>query len=327
MTECLPALELSGSGLVIGDDVGLVVGTLAEAGVDVATWRRRVQAGHDARAWPEPGPYDFAVLRLPVSREAVLMALHAAVSRLSVGGRLLVYGANDEGIRSVRKLIAPLLGDVETVRTKWHCRAVQAVMSERPLDLKGELADWRREFTVELPDGELRWVSYPGVFAHGKLDDGTSRLLEALPPVAAGSRVLDFGCGVGLLSMAIRRRSPGAVNELLDVDALAVEAARENVPGARVVLSDRWSAVGDAKYDLVVSNPPIHDGKGQDVRVALELVRGARAHLNAGGELWMVAQRTVPVHEPLTASFKSVDIVLDENFRIWRARRAISSSR
>ena len=52
-----------------------------------------------------------------------------------------------------------------------------------------------------------------------------------------------------------------------------------------------------------------------------ELIRGAPRHLAGGGELWLVTQRTVPVHGPLAYAFKSVDIVLDENFRIWRAKQ------
>ena len=53
-----------------------------------------------AQAWPPAGPFDVALLRLPKAKDEQEMAAHACLSVLAPGGRLIVYGGNDEGIRS-----------------------------------------------------------------------------------------------------------------------------------------------------------------------------------------------------------------------------------
>ena len=88
------------------------------------------------------------------------------------------------------------------------------------------------------PDGPRNWATYPGLFAGGGLDVMTLALLAQLPPSPAGGRVLDFACGSGtiaatLLARAAARGDGGLRVHLLDADAVALHAARQNVPGAR----------------------------------------------------------------------------------------------
>jgi release factor glutamine methyltransferase len=72
--------------------------------------------------------------------------------------------------------------------------------------------------------------------------------------------VLDVGTGSGFLAIRAARR--GGRVTAVDVNPAAVAAARANVAGAglaatvEVVHSDLFGALGDARFDVVVSNPP-----------------------------------------------------------------------
>jgi 16S rRNA (guanine1207-N2)-methyltransferase len=98
------------------------------------------------------------------------------------------------------------------------------------------------------------WRTYPGLFARGGLDVMTAALLASLPlpPARSGrrgrkrARLLDFACGSGAVGASLQQRAPGACVHLLDADAVALDAARRNVPageGQRVVhhLSDGFA--------------------------------------------------------------------------------------
>jgi 16S rRNA (guanine1207-N2)-methyltransferase len=315
MADYLGAQPGPGPWLVIDDDPDVVVSALADAPLEV--WRRR---GAGARAWPPSGPFRAASLRLPKAREALAMTLHAVAARIAPEGEIFIYGANDEGIRSVGSALEGLFERPETVATRRHCRVWRARAPAEPRDPRGRLEDWRLWFEVELPGGSARVVSYPGIFAHGRLDEGSRRLVEALPPLGARDRVLDFGCGIGIVGLAARQRAPGAAVDAVDVDALAVEAARANLPGATVRLGDGWSALEDAeRYSLIVSNPPLHRGKARDLEVLRELCEQAPRYLRRRGSLLFVTLRALPVAPLLERRFSRVEVAReDSRFRVWR---------
>jgi 16S rRNA (guanine1207-N2)-methyltransferase len=154
----------------------------------------------------------------------------------------------------------------------------------------------------------LHLWSQPGVFSWDRLDEGTSRLLAALPPLAG--RGADFGCGLGVLSLAVLR-SP-AVTELtaIDVDNRAVEAARRNVSDARVRI-----AHGDVRQatlsglDFVVMNPPFHAGGREDRELGAGFIAAAARALKRGGRCLLVANIALPYEAPLGAAFRQVRVL------------------
>lgn len=319
--RAIDAAPPDGPALVLRDPSAEAARALEEEGLEVERWDRIQGTGARVSPWPPAGPFATAALRLPRSKEELEMLLHGAASALRPGGTLLVYGAKDEGIRSASSLVEPLFGPVVTLAVKSRCRVLGAERPDTVAGLRQGLEAWRKTFRLELA-GEVReWVSYPGLFSHGRLDPGTAFLLDALAAPSPGLRVLDFGCGSGILGGALRAREPSLEVELLDVDAVALEAARQNVPGAPVLLSEGLDAAGDPPYDWIVSNPPYHRSKAQTLDVVRRLVQGAPGRLVPGGRLTLVVQRRLPVEEALRAAFPAVEILAaDGTYRVWQAR-------
>lgn len=139
---------------------------------------------------------------------------------------------------------------------------------------------------------DLELTSGSGVFAQGRLDKGTEVLLRATEP-PTGGRVLDLGCGYGVIGLAIAAAVPEAVVTAIDVNQRAVLLARENAE--KLDVADRFTALTpdevpeDATYDEIWSNPPIRIGKAALHELLLRwlprLAPGGRAVMVVGKNL------------------------------------------
>ena len=114
---------------------------------------------------------------------------------------------------------------------------------------------WGQEFDL---------VSGSGVFAQGRVDIGTAILFRETEPPAPG-RILDLGCGYGVIGLAIAAAVPLATVTAVDVNDRAIALANENaralgVHGRFVACRPEQVPGGDV-YDEIWTNPPIRIGK------------------------------------------------------------------
>jgi 16S rRNA (guanine1207-N2)-methyltransferase len=156
----------------------------------------------------------------------------------------------------------------------------------------------REPVRCEVWGERLELVSGSGVYSRGRLDPGTAVLFRETTPPSPG-RVLDLGCGYGVIGLAIARswsrqaRPTGGHVTGIDVNERAVLLANENA--AALGLGDRFTAVtpdavpADATYDEIWSNPPIRIGK-----LALhDLLLTWLARLVPGGRAVMVVGKNL----------------------------------
>ena len=146
--------------------------------------------------------------------------------------------------------------------------------------------------TIRFEDGgrEFRFQTAAGVFSRGGVDRGTRLLLEAVDPGDA-TTILDLGSGYGALGIVMAARAPHARVTLVDINPRAAALAAANIRGngltnAEAHTGDGCAPVGDARFDLILLNPPIRAGRA----VVLRLLGEAHAHLAPGGRFYLVAR-------------------------------------
>jgi len=149
-----------------------------------------------------------------------------------------------------------------------------------------------RTRTIVYRDGgrEFTFRTAAGVFSRSAVDAG-SRLLLAAIELAGAERILDLGCGYGVLGIVAAARAPQARVVLVDINPRAVALAEENIarnatPNAEARCGDGCAPVAGERFDVILYNPPIRAGR----QVVLRLLREARARLAPGGRLYMVAR-------------------------------------
>jgi len=302
--------------LVCEDTDGYVQRHLTKHGVQAVRWSRWTVGTTVGTTIPPDEPYAGAIIRLPKAVEALNYLLHMVAERLTGNQPIWLYGANDEGIKSAGKRLAPLFDSVRTIGVKNRCRLWQGARSAAPA--KGSLDEWWSEGTLCLAQSETTWYHLPGVFARGALDDGTALLLESIPDLAPRARVLDFGCGTGVIAAAVRHNCPTAALHLLDADSLALAAAQRNIPHGQCHPSDGWSLAPPGPFDLIVSNPPIHRGRSEDYQILTDLLEKSARHLTPKGRLVLVGQTRIHLDKRMRQNFSApVKLAQNNRFQVW----------
>lgn len=194
--------------------------------------------------------------------------------------------------------------------------------------------------TIDEPDLELHLdvVAVPGAFAGAKLDIGTRALLRALRDeklraeldrlLAASSSptVVDLGCGTGILATVAALSCPSASVVATDRSAAAVASARataaangvaERVHVERDVAASR---IPDHSVDLVLCNPPFHDGTAVVDDLAAPIFAAARRILKPGGVLLAVFNSHLPHRHALARTVGPTEqLARDAKFTVTRS--------
>jgi len=128
-----------------------------------------------------------------------------------------------------------------------------------------------------------------GVFSKNYVDKGSNLLIETIKP-RVKSKVLDIGCGYGVIGLSLYTKEPSIILTLADINERAVNLARENAVAnkisAKVLQSDGFENI-DNQFDLIVFNPPIRAGKD----VYYKIITESNNHLVGGGSLIIVIRK------------------------------------
>lgn len=267
------------------------------------------------------GGFDVVIIDLPKGRKVAQRWLLEAWRALKTGGRLYLAGANSTGIQSAARDAEALFEHSTILSYRKGNRLIRlAKPIQKPFDggwmiEPGIVPETWCSLLADTHFGEFELKSLPGIFSFDRLDDGTRMLLEHLE-ISHSDRVLDLGCGYGIIGLATARAGAERV-DLVDVNLLAVAAAGENltlhsIKNAQVLPSDVLSAVSSQRYTLIASNPPFHSGKSVDYHIAEAFIQQSRGALESGGRLLLVANRFIRYDRLIKRIFAQLHIIAED---------------
>ncbi len=162
------------------------------------------------------------------------------------------------------------------------------------------------------------------IFSKTKVDNGTAILIEEAQ-IEPGSKILDLGCGYGVLGIALKKACPQCEVTLTDVNQRATGLAKKNARLNGVVVEtftgDRYIALKDRTFDAIYVNPPQRAGR----ELCNSMIEQAPEHLVTGGSLWLVARHNfggAQFEKKMEEVFGNVETIARQSgFRVYRSKK------
>ncbi|PJG58960.1 methyltransferase [Aeromonas cavernicola] len=167
-----------------------------------------------------------------------------------------------------------------------------------------------------LVGSELLIHNHANVFSRTSLDIGARFMLDNLP-IHSARRVIDLGCGNGVLGLSLLAKDAEVEVTFIDESYMAVASARLNVehnlandlPRARFMVNNCLDNVVVGSADRILCNPPFHQLQAITDHIAWQMFSDAQRVLPQGGELWIVGNRHLDYHQKLKRLFGNAHVV------------------
>lgn len=236
----------------------------------------------------------WAVINAPKATNALTETIAVLQPFVST---IIVIGRSDAMSRGVNKELARGFGRVDVSPGVGKHRMI---IGSRPLSSPSLLEFPRRGVISRRGVGEFEVRAHGACFSGTKSDEGSALLIDSLLGLLddeAPESVLDLGCGNGWLLTAATRASGANTGLGIDVSKAAVASARATAEANGVdvdaILGDAAdpeepALAGLGEFDLILLNPPFHQGTAIETETAAALMATAAKHLAPGGQVLTV---------------------------------------
>lgn len=192
-----------------------------------------------------------------------------------------------------------------------------------------QLAQNRKDLSFRFSCFNLTFTSDNGVFCKDKIDQGSQIFLETLSLFPLGDKMLDVGCGYGVLGITLKKCFPQSHIDLVDVNPRAVELAKinalQNQADVHISVSNLYEQVHDQDYTDIITNPPIRAGK----QVIYTIFKEAYDHLQENGHLWVVIRKqqgALSAQRYIASVFGNCEVIHKEKgYFILKAKKSIDN--
>ena len=195
---------------------------------------------------------------------------------------------------------------------------------------KPEIKSEKKRIKYTIQNKKFEFITDNGVFSKSKVDFGTDLMLNEFLKKNRGLevekiKILDIGCGYGVVSVVLKSFYPEISITLSDVNERALELSEENlkkygINDYHIIKSDAFEKITE-KFNVILSNPPIRAGKD----IIFKIYSEAYEHLNENGKFYCVIQTK---HGAKSTQKKLIEILgncdtvtIDGGYRIFLSKK------
>jgi 23S rRNA (guanine1835-N2)-methyltransferase len=274
------------------------------------------------------------LLKVPKSLSLLEDQLHRLRPALRDGASIVGAAMAKHIHTSTLALFEKILGPTRTSLAEKKARLIHCTFDATRAPPRNP---WPRTYVVPT-SGEVI-TGHAGVFSPDHYDVGARFFLDQLLAHFARTpltgRVVDLGCGNGVVGTLTALRNPAAELTFVDESYRAVASAeatfRANLPAERVahfVVGNKLfepamgTPIARGSVDAVLNNPPFHAEQSVGDETAREMFSEAHAALRTGGSLWVVGNLHLDYEARIRRIFGAVETVAtNDKFAVLRATR------
>ena len=266
------------------------------------------------------------VYRVSKERALVHHCINEGYSLLSPGGSLNLLGHKDDGIKTHGKNGEQLFRNKAQLQKHGiaYCTTLRKFSQLASADANPQWLD-SKDYPRLRPCqmAGLEFISKPGVFGWNKIDHGSELLAREARQVLAKRKalgsVLDLGCGYGYL-LLVTTDLPFTRRSATDNNAAAVLAANATFAQHRLPVSVTLDDCGehmDERFDVILCNPPFHQGFSTSSALAAKFLAQIRKLLAEQGVALLVVNQFIPLERVAAEHFQHITtLCLQDGFKV-----------
>lgn len=267
---------------------------------------------------------DQLVYRVSKERPLVNHVIREAFRVLKNGGQLHLAGEKGDGIKTYIEKGSKFFGQKVPARKHGSFYVASIEKKTNDADAKCLKALDDKDYPNLRVMGEINgkdFYSKPGQFGWSKFDRGSELLIEVADQYLQSRKsqpqsLLDLGCGYGYLTLNSYRWASIETRTATDNNAAALLSIQKNAEQqahpVTVIADDCGASINDT-FDLILCNPPFHQGFDVEGDLTTEFLKRIRSALAKGGVALVVVNMFIPVERKAVDLFnkKKIEVVED----------------
>ena len=285
---------------------------LAHAGIQENAQRNQVAEGcislHTSLDYPDTA-FDIVLIKVPKSLAMLEDQLIRLAPCLHNNSIVIAAGMVKAIHTSTLKLFEKYLGATKTSLAKKKARLIFPTLSAVDTQRHNP---YPSRYILEGTDYEI--TNHAGVFSRESLDIGTRFFLAHLPRLKEQAKVIDLGCGNGIVGLMAAHHNPSAEMTFVDESFMAIASAKETFEKAfsedrnhnrqaHFVATDCLGGLAHNHYDCILNNPPFHQQNAVGDFIAMQMFYESKQALSKQGELYVIGNRHLGYHVKLKKLF------------------------
>ncbi len=270
----------------------------------------------------DDGSLSAVYFRLAKEKALVNHVINQAARILKTGGQLFISGEKQQGIKTYTKKAEQCLAGKAEIKKHANHYLASISRGQLPVTLLDDQSYPLLRSSLQYEGIDI--FSKPGQFGWNKPDKGSVLLAQQFAAIQINNpgTILDLGCGYGLLSLAAHRQWPAAEITATDNNAAALISCQQNFNQQDIsgdVIADNCAAAITKRHDLVLCNPPFHQGFAVENDLTEQFIATAFRLCNPAGCALFVVNAFIPLERIAKKYFKQQQLLgNDGRFKLFK---------